>query len=102
MEVNDSSKAARAIWKMQQLRVNQRDGTVRDGYNTVVGRQKWIGQITMSFDRQEDIILNCANEEEFSDRAYDRAEKWAKSHDCQNCSVHIDFSMPLEEFNDGK
>ena len=101
MEVNETSKAARAIWQMQQLKVSQRDRVVRDGHDKVIGRQKWIGQITMSFDKQEDIILNCIDEEEFRDKVYERAEKWAKAHDCKDSSVHIDFAMTAEEFANG-
>ena len=99
MEVD--RKAARKIWEMNRLHVNQNDGIVRDGEGKIVGKQQWILNVEYSLDSKEaeDFIVNAVSEED----AYEIVEKLlqgvAQRKGMTLGSIFTNFAATKEDFD---
>ena len=93
---NKASKAARAIYEMNQLRVSQKDGAVRTGEGEIIGRQKWVVNVDYSLDTKEgeDFIVNAASQEEAEDKVENLIEGIARRSGKLKGATYINFSSP--------
>tara|TARA_R110000824_G_scaffold295274_1_gene483595 strand:+ start:513 stop:827 length:315 start_codon:yes stop_codon:yes gene_type:complete len=99
-EVNKkASVAARAIYKMNQLKVSQKDGAVRTGTGEIIGRQKWIVNVDYSLDTKEgeDFIVNAASQEEAEDKVENLIDGIARRSGRLKGATYINFSSPQAE-----
>ena len=48
---------------------------------------------------KKQLILNCATKEEFEEKAYESLSGYARKHDLEIGPVHVDWSMPAEEYH---
>ena len=94
-------KAARKIWDMNQLRVNQNDGIVRTGDGKIVGKQQWILNVEYSLDSKEseDFIVNAASEDDANDIVEKLLEGVAQRKGMTLGSIFTNFATTKEEFD---
>ena len=86
------------MFKRENISSNAVTGqTIVDGKE--VGKRKWVGEAVADFTFKKQLILNCASEEEFEEKAFESLSGYARKHDLEIGPVHVDWSMPAEEYN---
>ena len=79
------------------IEVNKRTGeTLVDG--RIVGKRRWVGEAIADFSLKKELVLNCATKEEFEEKAFESLAGYARKNDLEIGLIHIDWSMPLEEY----
>ena len=93
MEVSNNSKAARKIFKMNQLSVSQNDGITRTGTGEIVGKQKWVVNVDYSLDSKEaeDFIVNAVSQEDAEERVRELLLGVARRKSMELGSVFINY-----------
>jgi hypothetical protein len=94
----EAIKAAREIFKMNQLEVNQRDGIVRTREGVIVGSQKWVVNVDYSLEQSgEDFIINAVSKEAAIARVEEIVEGKARRARLEPSAVFINYATPAED-----
>ena len=78
------------------IEVTRAGVTLVDG--KAIGKRKWIGEAIADFSLKKELVLNCATKEEYEEKAFESLSGYARKNDLEIGPVHIDWSMPMEEY----
>ena len=82
----------------ERIEISMRSGeTMLDG--KVIGKQKWVGEVTADFSLSKELVLNCASKEEYELKAQESLAGYARKNNLEIGPVYVEWSMTAEEYH---
>ena len=82
----------------ERIEISMRSGeTMLDG--KVIGKQKWVGEVTADFSLSKELVLNCASNEEYELKAQESLAGYARKNNLEIGPVYVEWSMTAEEYH---